>query len=163
MSPNIPASPANSQTTWRNTNTYECPYICCAVTADALKIITVPSRQSASVTTNNQRSISERLVTRSPLLCGNSRRTFFDGSHKLLKHSPAMLVILKLVEAGTPQRQHHHVAGPRRQRSSFHRPFQCPRALYGHAARNLLFDFVRRRANQKSKNCLFAERLPQYG
>ncbi len=47
----------------RTRNMYECPYCCCAVTAEALKIITAPSRHNASVTPKSKRSFSSRLDT----------------------------------------------------------------------------------------------------
>src|SRR5208337_1186267 len=139
------------------------PYCCCAVTAEALKIITAPNRQSTSVTPNSQRSVSERLAKSSTLirrmLCGSRVQV----SDELLEDPSALLVILELVEAGAGRGQNHDISGLRGVRGDFHRAVQRGGAFYGHAAGDLLFNFVRSRANQERKNGFFSERLLQEG
>src|SRR4030095_3085459 len=125
---------------------------CSAVTAEALKIITAPSRQSPSVTTNSQRSFSRRLgiafPRTHPIRVRTKLFTLLEMADEFLKHATAVFVILKLVKARTSRRQQHRVPGVRRVKGTVHGAFQRSSALDRHAALDFLFDFVGRGANQ---------------
>src|SRR5215467_8168262 len=100
----MPPSPIASQAACRSRKMYEWPYSCSAVTAEALKIMTAPSRHNPKVTTNNHRSFSSLLgmaflrIHRIGLQIADFARC--KTPDQLLKDAPAMLVILKLIEAG---------------------------------------------------------------
>src|ERR1700751_722290 len=145
-----------SQAACRSRKIYEWPYSCSAVTADALKIITAPSRHSASVTINSQRSFSSRLGIALLRIHGIPVRTklfaLFQMANQLLKHATPMFVVLKLVKARASWRQQDDVTGMRRVERHVHRLFQCARTLDRYAAFDLLCNFVGRCANQQREN-----------
>src|SRR6266404_6232538 len=59
--------------------------------------------------------------------------------------------------------EEHNIARPRRLRSNLYRALDRSRALDRHASGDLLFNFLRGRADQKRKNRLFAQRFLQRG
>src|SRR5262245_3110117 len=144
---------------------YEWPYSCSAVTADALKIMTAPSRHSPNVTTNNHRSFSSLLGMSFPRICRIRVQTpvlaCCQTADQFLEDAPPLLVILELIEAGASRRQQHHVARMRGTECGVHRAFQSPASSDRHASLDLLLDLVRRSANQKRQNRLFAQRISQ--
>src|SRR5208337_1688297 len=152
MSANMPSSPNTNHTTGRATKKYEWPYCCCAVTAEALKIITVPSRHNTSVTPNSQRSVSERLAKSFTPIRRIVRGGRIQLSNQLFEDPSALLVILKLVEAGASRGQKHDVSRLRGMCGNLHGAVQRGGAFDGHAAGDLLFYLVRGRANQQRKN-----------
>src|SRR5580658_375281 len=132
---NIPTSPRTSQAICRTTKKYPWPNSFSAVTADALKIITAPNRQSTTVTPNSQRSISRRLGTFAhPFRGSRPGRLLFELPHQTLEDTSAVLIILKLIEAGAGRREQHHVAGPRGMPGGFHGALQRFRALQSYAS-----------------------------
>src|SRR5215469_3241496 len=149
---------------------YECPYSCSAVTAEALKIITAPSRHSASVTMNSHLSFSRRLGILSPRVhrIRPSRTRFrpqslFQPAHQLLEHPAAMLVVLKLIEAGTGRREQHDVSRMGGAEGCLDSGFERSRWCDGHAAPDLLLDLVGGGTDQQRQNGLLAENIPQFG
>src|SRR5208337_1167728 len=161
MSANMPSSPNTNHTTGRATKKYEWPYCCCAVTAEALKIITVPSRHNTSVTPNSQRSVSERLAKSFTPIRRIARGVRIQLLNQLFENPPALLVILKLVEAGAGWGQKHDVPGLRGMCGGPHCAIQGGGAFDGHTADDLLFYFVRGGANQQRKNGFSAQRFLQ--
>src|SRR5262249_11499737 len=109
---------------------YEWPYSCSAVTADALKIITAPSKHSASVTINSQRSFSSRLGIAFPRIHRIGVRTEFlallQMTNQLLENAASVFIVLKLVEARAGGRQQHDVSGMRGAVSGIDSIFQRP-------------------------------------
>src|SRR5690349_18177363 len=94
---------------------YEWPYSCSAVTADALKIMTAPSRHSPSVTMNNQRSFSSRLGIVFPRIHRIPVRakffTLFQVVHQFFEDAATVFVILELIETRAGRREQHHISG----------------------------------------------------
>ena len=84
-------------------------------------------------------------------------------ANEFLEDMSAMLVILKLVEAGAGRSENHDVARLGGMCGDLHGAVQGDGAFDGHAAGDLLFDFVRGGANQQSKNGFFAQGLLQDG
>src|ERR1700719_1134274 len=104
--------------------------------------MTAPSRHSASVTPNNQRSFSSRLGTLVRLSFWFHFPGFlFTLLDQFFKNASAMLVILKLVEARACRREQHNIATPRSLRGDFHGAFQSAGTLERDAAGDLLFNF----------------------
>src|SRR2546426_4378632 len=97
------------------------------MTAEALKTITAPIMHSARVARNNQRSVwrlrgtfnSPGWLARFPEASG-----MLQIPHQLLEEAAAVLVVLKLVEAGARRCQQHHVAWPGALTRQAHRPVQ---------------------------------------
>src|SRR5437870_1673468 len=101
------------------------------MTAEALKTITAPIMHSARVARNNQRSVwrlrgtfnSPGWLARFPEASG-----MLQIPHQLLEEAAAVLIVLKLVEAGARRCQQHHVARQGALTRQAHRPVQRPRA-----------------------------------
>src|SRR5690349_22714852 len=79
--------------------------------------------------------------------------------HKLFEDAAAVLVILKLVEAGAGGSEQDNIAGARGVSGGFDGAVEGSGLLDGHTASDLLFDFVRGGANQKREDGFF----PQWG
>src|SRR5215475_9649398 len=146
----MPASPIASHAVCRSRKMYEWPYSCSAVTADALKIMTAPSRHRPKVTTNNHRSFSSLLGMAFPRIYRIRVQTpglaRCQAANQFLEDAPPMLVVFELIEAGASRRQQHHVARMRGTECRVHRAFQSPASPDRHAAFDLLLDLVRRSA-----------------
>src|SRR6266852_4115327 len=69
--------------------------------------------------------------------------------HQILEDAAAVLVVIKLVEAGARRREEYDIAGPRSLRSKFYRALDRSRALDRHASGDLLFNFLRSRADKQ--------------
>jgi len=67
--------------------------------------------------------------------------------HKLFENAAAMLIVLKLVEAGARGGQQNNVSSARSVSGGVDGALESSGLLDGDAARNLLFDFVRRSAD----------------
>src|SRR5215470_1767126 len=148
----MPANPMASHAAWRTRKMYEWPYSCSAVTAEALKIITAPSRHSTSVTMNRQRSFSSRLGIAFPRIHRIHVRTsvviLSQMANQFFENAATVFVILKLVEACAGRREQDNVTGTRGVMSAVHSIVERADTLNCHAALDLLFDLVRRCANQ---------------
>src|SRR5438477_3485572 len=141
---------------------YEWPYSCSAVTAEALKIITAPSRHNPRVTPNSHLSFSKRLGI-PPLRVRwiFIRFACFQLLNQSLENATAMLEIRKLVKACASRRQQHNIPGVRGLSREFHCIVERVGARNRHGPINLLLDFLGRRADQQRKNCLFPKRLTE--
>ena len=90
------------------------------MTADALKTITTPSTTSDKVEPNSHLSIPNRFaiqeIAKNCQNCQNCQNLNRDYCflrqrlHQLFENPSALLVIFKLIEAGTCRRQKHDVA-----------------------------------------------------
>src|SRR5215471_15715727 len=144
---------------------YDWPYSCSAVTAEALKIITAPSRHSTSVTMKSQRSFSSRLGIAFPRIHRFGVRTkllaLLKMVDELLENAPAVFIILKLVKARASRRQQNNISGMRGVKCAIDRVLQSTGAPNRHTTLDLLFNFIGRRANQERENRLFTEGLWQ--
>src|SRR5215468_1736844 len=123
---------------------YEWPYSCSAVTAEALKIITAPSRHSPRVTMNSQRSFSSRLGILSPRIHRIPGRTklfaLFQLAHQLFEDAAALFVILKLIEAGAGRSEQHDISWMSCAEGAVHCVLQRANASNRYATLDLLFD-----------------------
>src|SRR5579884_2024108 len=109
----IAASPATAHASCRRRKVYGELYFAWAITAEALNTMTRPTKTSSSVTTNRVRSTLTRLAMHSPL--GTAyRRVRRERLHDLFKEAPAVLVTLKLIEAGAGWSEQHDIALLRR-------------------------------------------------
>src|SRR3989442_14002453 len=63
--------------------------------------------------------------------------------HQILEDTAAVLVVIKLVEAGARRCEKHDVPGPRHMRSNLYRALDRSRALDRHASGDFFFNFVR--------------------
>src|ERR1043166_7745552 len=137
----------------RSRTMYEWPYSCSAVTADALKIITAPSKHNPIVTMNSQRSFSSLLGIAFPRIHRIRVRTnllaLFEMANEFLENAPPVFVILKLVKARAGRREQNNVTGMRRVKRGVHRVFQGAGSPDRHAASDLLFNLVGSRADQQ--------------
>src|SRR5713101_316385 len=88
---------------------------------------------------------TRHVLSSSPRTC--TRRLPLQLMHQLLEDAAAMLVVLKLIEAGACRGKEHHVAGTRCMRGNFHGALDRSGALDGHAAGDLFFNFFRRGAD----------------
>src|SRR5215470_16358695 len=146
---------------------YERPYSCSAVTADALKIMTAPSRQSPSVAMNSHLSFSRRLgmpFLRTFWISRNFFRTTFRAFQlmdQFLEDAPPMFVILELIEAGTSGGHEDDVARLRRLRCGFDSVFERAGLLQRNTAFDLLFDLLGRGADQQREDDLCPQEIAQ--
>src|SRR5882724_6494013 len=76
-----------------------------------------------------------------------ARRLPLQLMHQILEDAAAVFVAIKLVEAGARRREEHDVPGTRSLRSNLYRALDRSRALDRHASGDLLFNFLRSRAD----------------
>src|SRR5437016_3652843 len=101
-------SPAVAHAICRSRNVYADPKRSLAITAEALKTITNPTKTKISVMQKIQRSMLTRLATAGRASAGGN---LFQREDALLEDPPAMLVVLELIEAGASRSKQHDIAG----------------------------------------------------
>src|SRR5258708_16962036 len=138
------------------------------MTAEALKIMTAPSRHSPSVTRNSHLSFSKRLGIAFLRVGCVLRIVLWPGfvaalqlANELFENAAAMFVLLKLIETCASWRQQNHVARLSSTRRDLDRALQSPRAFDSHATRDLTFDLLGYRSNQQSENRPFPQKFAQ--
>jgi len=121
-----------------------------AVTAEALKTMTAPTKQSArSIQTTTGRF--EDSGARSEPPGGFVRLIFFSQTaNELLEYASAVLVTLKLVETRAGGSQQDGVAGTCTFLGEFHGARHRARSFDGHDAAQLRFNLVRGGADQQN-------------
>src|SRR5690242_19271157 len=125
--------------------------------------MTAPKRHRATVAPKSQRSVSPRLSKTSSPSGGCTGGVVFELPDELLENPAAMLVILKLVEAGAGGSEQDDVAGLGGVSGGLDGAVQSAGAFDGDAAANLLLDLVRRSADQERQYGPLAQRLAQCG
>src|SRR5262249_21257622 len=78
--------------------------------------------------------------------------------HEVLKHPAAVLVVLKLIEAGTSRRQQDDITGASDLRGALDSPLERLSLVDGDATCDLRLDFRCGRSDQQRKDAFFAQK-----